>query len=81
MADPARTPAGIFFAFPLTLLLAPPFTLLFALMATTAAAHPMGSFSVNHYSKLTLTPDSIYVRHLLDLAEVPSFPVLQALDR
>ncbi len=85
MADPARIPWGIFFAFPLALLPAFPLAFLIvlflALAPATAAAHPMGSFSVNHYTKLTLTPDSIYVRHLLDLAEVPSFPVLQALDR
>lgn len=69
MADPAR----ILGAFSIVLSL--------ALGPVPASGHPMGSFSVNHYTKLTLTPDSIYVRHLLDLAEVPSFPLLQALDR
>jgi len=42
-----------------------------------AAAHPMGNFSVNHYSKITLEGDRIRVRYIIDLAEIPTFQELQ----
>src|SRR5277367_5800521 len=43
-----------------------------------AAAHPMGNFSVNHYSKITLLDDRVAIRYLIDLAEIPTFQELQA---
>jgi ABC-type nickel/cobalt efflux system permease component RcnA len=42
-----------------------------------AAAHPMGNFSVNHYSKITLEGDQISVRYFIDLAEIPTYQELQ----
>jgi ABC-type nickel/cobalt efflux system permease component RcnA len=42
-----------------------------------AAAHPMGNFSVNHYSKITLESDRIRIRYFIDLAEIPTFQELQ----
>ena len=42
-----------------------------------AVAHPMGNFSVNHYSKITLESDRIRVRYLIDLAEIPTYQELQ----
>jgi ABC-type nickel/cobalt efflux system permease component RcnA len=43
----------------------------------SAFAHPMGNFSVNHYSKIILESDCIRVRYLIDLAEIPTFQELQ----
>ena len=43
------------------------------LAAATAFAHPMGNFSINHYTKLTITPKSIEVRYVIDMAEIPTF--------
>jgi ABC-type nickel/cobalt efflux system permease component RcnA len=43
----------------------------------SAFAHPMGNFSVNHYSKITLESNGIRVRYLIDLAEIPTFQELQ----
>jgi nickel/cobalt exporter len=40
-------------------------------------AHPMGNFSVNHYSKITLEPDGIHIRYYIDLAEIPTYQELQ----
>lgn len=40
-------------------------------------AHPMGNFSVNHYSKITLESNSIRVRYIIDLAEIPTYQELQ----
>jgi nickel/cobalt exporter len=42
-----------------------------------ASAHPMGNFSVNHYSKLTLESDRIRVTYFIDLAEIPTYQELQ----
>jgi ABC-type nickel/cobalt efflux system permease component RcnA len=40
-------------------------------------AHPMGNFSVNHYSKITLQQDGIQVKYFIDLAEIPTYQELQ----
>ena len=42
-----------------------------------AAAHPMGNFSVNHYSKIVLDTDRIRIRYFIDLAEIPTFQEMQ----
>ncbi len=39
----------------------------------TAAAHPLGNFTVNRYAGIELAGSSIYVRYALDLAEIPAF--------
>ena len=38
-----------------------------------ADAHPLGNFTVNHYAGIELAGDSVYVRYVLDLAEIPTF--------
>ena len=43
----------------------------------SALAHPMGNFSVNHYSRITLESDRIRVRYFIDLAEIPTYQELQ----
>jgi nickel/cobalt transporter (NicO) family protein len=54
------------------------FTLLFLLgLCRLAAAHPMGNFSVNHYSRIDLQGDRIIVRYFIDLAEIPTYQELQ----
>jgi nickel/cobalt exporter len=50
---------------------------LLASLCRLAVAHPMGNFSVNHYSKITLENDGIRVRYLIDLAEIPTYQELQ----
>src|SRR5580700_8144259 len=53
-------------------------TLLLVLgLCRLASAHPMGNFSVNHYSKINLQGDRIIVRYFIDLAEIPTFQELQ----
>lgn len=55
--------------------------LLLALMLVCVApasfAHPMGNFSVNHYSKISLESDGITIRYIIDLAEIPTYQELQ----
>ena len=40
-------------------------------------AHPMGNFSVNHYSRITLGPDGATIRYFIDLAEIPTYQELE----
>src|SRR5579859_2650390 len=42
-----------------------------------ALAHPMGNFSVNHYSKITVESVGIRVDYFIDLAEIPTYQELQ----
>ena len=37
-----------------------------------ASAHPLGNFTVNHYAGIELAGDTVYVRYVLDLAEIPA---------
>ncbi len=45
-----------------------------------AAAHPLGNFTINHYSRIELGPESISLRYVLDMAEIPAFQERDALD-
>lgn len=38
-----------------------------------AAAHPLGNFTVNRYSRIEPSGDRIYVLYVLDMAEIPTF--------
>jgi ABC-type nickel/cobalt efflux system permease component RcnA len=40
-------------------------------------AHPMGNFSVNHYTKIDLQSDRITVQYFIDLAEIPTYQEMQ----
>lgn len=41
-----------------------------------ASAHPMGNFSINRYSAITLNSDHVDVRYIVDMAEIPTFSEL-----
>jgi nickel/cobalt exporter len=40
------------------------------------SAHPMGNFSVNHYSRLYFRDSLVDLTYVLDLAEIPAFELL-----
>jgi nickel/cobalt transporter (NicO) family protein len=40
---------------------------------TAAAAHPLGNFTVNRFSRVEVSGPRLYVRYVLDLAEIPTF--------
>jgi nickel/cobalt exporter len=40
------------------------------------SAHPMGNFSVNHYSRLYFRDGGVDLTYVLDLAEIPAFELL-----
>jgi ABC-type nickel/cobalt efflux system permease component RcnA len=45
-----------------------------ALAAPVAAsAHPLGNFTVNRFSRIEVAGPRVYVRYVLDLAEIPTF--------
>jgi ABC-type nickel/cobalt efflux system permease component RcnA len=53
--------------------------LMLALLAPgSASAHPLGNFTVNTHSLIEPSGDHVYVRYVLDLAEIPT---VQAEDR
>lgn len=54
--------------------------LVLMLSSVTAFAHPMGNFSVNHYSKITIRQGSIEIRYLVDMAEIPTFQETRQFD-
>ncbi|HZE28865.1 MAG TPA: hypothetical protein VE055_02120, partial [Gaiellaceae bacterium] len=38
-----------------------------------AAAHPLGNFTINRFSRVEASGPRVYVRYVLDLAEIPTF--------
>ena len=38
-----------------------------------AAAHPLGNFTINRFSRVEVSGHRIYVRYVLDMAEIPTF--------
>jgi nickel/cobalt transporter (NicO) family protein len=46
----------------------------------TAAAHPLGNFSINTYSRLQATPSEIDLLYIVDMAEIPAFQEYELID-
>jgi nickel/cobalt exporter len=42
-------------------------------LPSAAGAHPLGNFSVNHLSEISVSSDRVDVRYILDEAEIPTF--------
>src|ERR1700691_3122714 len=54
------------------------FRLLFPfVLAGALGAHPMGNFSVNHYSRIAVGPRGVDLLYVLDLAEIPTFEIMK----
>ncbi|HEX3549240.1 MAG TPA: hypothetical protein VHT53_02640 [Candidatus Elarobacter sp.] len=47
---------------------------------SAAVAHPLGNFTVNHLSRLTVANGDLHVRYVLDMAEIPTFALDRSLD-
>jgi nickel/cobalt transporter (NicO) family protein len=50
------------------------------LLPTPAAAHPLGNFSINRYARIEPEATTVRVVYALDLAEIPTFQEMAALD-
>src|SRR5213593_3999807 len=44
-----------------------------AVAVSAAFAHPLGNFTINRYSLVDASGSRIYVRYVLDMAEIPTF--------
>jgi len=42
-------------------------------LPVAASAHPLGNFTVNRFSRIEVAGPRLYVRYVLDLAEIPTF--------
>jgi ABC-type nickel/cobalt efflux system permease component RcnA len=56
------------------------FAALSASAPENASAHPLGNFTINRYSRIELYSDAIRVRYVLDMAEIPAFEEIDAVD-
>jgi nickel/cobalt transporter (NicO) family protein len=45
-----------------------------------AEAHPLGTFTINHYSRIEVGRDTIHLRYVVDMAEIPALDELIAID-
>jgi len=52
-------------------------TLVLLALPRPATAHPMGNFSVNHYSKIVTGTSRIEIDYIIDRAEIPTFQEIQ----
>src|ERR1700737_3709146 len=50
------------------------------LVPNVASAHPLGNFTVNHYSRVEPTADRVRVVYVLDVAEIPTFQEKPRID-
>lgn len=48
--------------------------------AFSAAAHPLGNFTVNHYSRIEVEKSNVKLRAVLDMAEIPTFQESSEID-
>jgi ABC-type nickel/cobalt efflux system permease component RcnA len=52
----------------------------FLLSSPPTSAHPMGNFSINHYSKIEVRDDKFKIKYLIDMAEIPTFQEIMEID-
>jgi len=45
-----------------------------------AEAHPLGNFTINHYSRLEFVDETVRITYVLDLAKIPTFQQMDRLD-
>jgi ABC-type nickel/cobalt efflux system permease component RcnA len=45
--------------------------------AIVVTAHPMGNFSVSHFTKFDVEKKSVHVTYVLDLAEIPTYQLMR----
>jgi nickel/cobalt transporter (NicO) family protein len=47
------------------------------LVPASALAHPLGNFTINRFARVEVAGDRLYVRYVLDLAEIPTYQARQ----
>jgi ABC-type nickel/cobalt efflux system permease component RcnA len=53
------------------------FALSVILSADAATAHPLGNFSISHYTAIRVGKDSVELKYIIDMAEIPTFQEIQ----
>jgi ABC-type nickel/cobalt efflux system permease component RcnA len=56
------------------------FAVFASLIPREAQAHPLGNFTINHYSSLQFTEENARITYVLDLAEIPTLQQKARLD-
>lgn len=46
----------------------------------SAAAHPLGNFTINHLARIDARGDRLRIHYVLDIAEIPTFQIMHAAD-
>ena len=46
-------------------------------MPHLGSAHPLGNFSISHYTAIRLDSDAVVLRYIIDMAEIPTFQEIQ----
>lgn len=49
--------------------------------SSEAFAHPMGNFSINHYSKIEAGENLLKLKYIIDMAEIPTFGERMDMDK
>jgi hypothetical protein len=56
------------------------FTFVWLCLTSLCEAHPLGPFTISHYSRLHISREAIQLRYVLDLAEVATIEELPSID-
>ncbi|MEP6921672.1 MAG: hypothetical protein ABI967_11155 [bacterium] len=60
----------------------PIFIVVFILFAgVCATAHPLGNFTVNHFTRIEIGKARVSLRYVVDMAEIPTFQTIQGITR
>jgi ABC-type nickel/cobalt efflux system permease component RcnA len=51
------------------------------LAAVHITAHPLGNFTINHFTRIEVGKVRVNVRYVVDMAEIPTFQILQTITR
>ena len=51
------------------------------LVPAVASAHPLGNFTINHYTRIQPSGDRLYLLYVLDMAEIPTFQAKADVER
>jgi ABC-type nickel/cobalt efflux system permease component RcnA len=49
-------------------------------MRTPGDAHPLGNFTINHLTRITVSHETAVIRYVVDFAEIPAFAAARAVD-
>lgn len=55
--------------------------LMLVIGTASALAHPLGNFTVNRYSKVTVGQERVRLLYILDMAEIPTYQAMADIDR